>query len=249
MKNLLCALAAITLLGLFCTSPVSAALYDDWHDQEKQVFNMVNLQRNHIGLSDLIPDSRLHVAADLHSQDMAENDYFDHDSQDGTEFWERVHAQNYDYDHTGENIAAGYPNAYSVMYGTDDMGRLSDFDLQLGNNGFSSWDEVGQGWSDADWDAWDRVKPTQWEGTDKEDGFGGWMGSSGHRKNILMADFTDIGVGYYYLQSDIGDVNSHHYWTQDFASGDTAAVPIPPAILMFGSGLIGMVSFRRYKKR
>ena len=46
----------------------------------------------------------------------------------------------------------------------------------------------------------------------------GWMNSSGHRANILNCNFTETGVGYYYLQNDTGSSNWHHYWTQVFAS-------------------------------
>jgi uncharacterized protein YkwD len=45
-----------------------------------------------------------------------------------------------------------------------------------------------------------------------------WMESDGHRANILNCDLEDIGVGYYYLANDSGDVNYHHYWTQDFGT-------------------------------
>jgi hypothetical protein len=38
----------------------------------------------------------------------------------------------------------------------------------------------------------------------------GWMDSPGHRANILKAQYTDIGVGFY-----------NNYWVQDFGSGDT----------------------------
>jgi uncharacterized protein YkwD len=247
MRNLLLSLVVFTLSGVLCSPPVSAALYDDWADQEKQVFGLVNLQRHHHGLSDLTADSRLHDAAVLHSRDMAVNDYFDHDSQDGTSFDQRIVAQNYNYSYCSENIAAGYQDAYTAMYGTNDLERLSDFDVTLGNDGFKNWNEVGQGWSDADWEAWDRVIPQGWYGP-KGVGFGGWMGSEGHRENILSLLATDIGVGYYYLSPDPGDRNAYHYWTQDFASGDSAAVPIPPAILLFGTGLAGLVGIRRYHK-
>jgi len=247
MKKLVPMLLVLTLTGLFCASHVSAALIGEWHDQEKQVFDLVNLQRNHEGLSVLNPDNRLQVSAYLHSKDMAKNDYFSHDSQDGTEFWERVLAQNYDYTRTGENIAIGYPNAHSVMYGTDDLNRLSEFDIRLGKGGFSGWDEVGQGWSDAEWEAWDRERPPGWGGN-QDDGFGGWMGSTGHRENILSADYTDLGVGYYYMYPDPGNIDYVYYWTQDFASGDTAPVPVPPAVFLFGGGLIAMVGLRRHKQ-
>ncbi len=46
----------------------------------------------------------------------------------------------------------------------------------------------------------------------------GWMGSSGHRANILNCNFTEIGVGYYYLANDTGSVNYRRYWTQVFAT-------------------------------
>ena len=44
----------------------------------------------------------------------------------------------------------------------------------------------------------------------------GWMSSSGHRANILNADYKSIGIGHYHLSEDTGDTNYHHYWTQVF---------------------------------
>ncbi|MBW4488386.1 MAG: pre-peptidase C-terminal domain-containing protein [Trichocoleus desertorum ATA4-8-CV12] len=46
----------------------------------------------------------------------------------------------------------------------------------------------------------------------------GWMFSSGHRSNILNSSLRDIGVGYYYLPNDTGNVNWNHYWTQNFGA-------------------------------
>lgn len=45
----------------------------------------------------------------------------------------------------------------------------------------------------------------------------GWMNSSGHRQNILNPNAQEIGVGYYFLADDRGNVNYKHYWTQVFA--------------------------------
>ncbi len=45
----------------------------------------------------------------------------------------------------------------------------------------------------------------------------GWMGSAGHRANILNCNFTEIGVGYVYAADDPGTEQWHHYWTQVFA--------------------------------
>ena len=46
----------------------------------------------------------------------------------------------------------------------------------------------------------------------------GWMNSPGHRANILNPNYTEIGVGYEYLQNDTGSVNYNHYWTQVFGT-------------------------------
>jgi Ca2+-binding RTX toxin-like protein len=46
----------------------------------------------------------------------------------------------------------------------------------------------------------------------------GWMASAGHKANILNPDFLDLGVGYFYLQTDTGNVNYYHYWTQNFGT-------------------------------
>lgn len=47
-----------------------------------------------------------------------------------------------------------------------------------------------------------------------------WMGSTGHRANILNSDITEIGVGYRYFANDSGLVNYNHYWTTTFGSSD-----------------------------
>ncbi len=40
----------------------------------------------------------------------------------------------------------------------------------------------------------------------------GWMKSSGHRKNILNNDYSEIGIGYYQLE----DSKYQYYWVQNF---------------------------------
>lgn len=43
-----------------------------------------------------------------------------------------------------------------------------------------------------------------------------WMYSTGHRNNILNANYQDIGVGYYYLADDRGTEQWQRYWTSLF---------------------------------
>lgn len=56
-------------------------------------------------------------AAYGHSRDMADNDYFSHDSLDGRTFDQRITAAGYSWRSVGENIAAGVTSAQSVVNG------------------------------------------------------------------------------------------------------------------------------------
>ena len=96
-------------------------------------------------------DRTLNEAGRFHSEDMADNDHFAHESSDGTSFGDRL-ARFYDSGFIGENIAWGYPTAFDAMLG--------------------------------------------------------WMCSAGHRSNIMLADWTELGTGV------IGV-----YYTQDFGGG------------------------------
>jgi serralysin len=50
-----------------------------------------------------------------------------------------------------------------------------------------------------------------------------WIDSPGHRANLLSANYTEMGLGYYQLNPDWGNYNYEHYWTQLFASKDLLA--------------------------
>lgn len=43
-----------------------------------------------------------------------------------------------------------------------------------------------------------------------------WMDSPSHRKNILHPMMKEMGVGFYLLENDTGNINYRYYWTQDF---------------------------------
>lgn len=60
-----------------------------------------------------------------------------------------------------------------------------------------------------------------------EDVVAAWMGSDGHKKNILNCALREIGVGFYYQPDDQGNVRDdqgnpggpyRYYWTQDLGT-------------------------------
>jgi len=82
-----------------------------------QVIELVNQERAGRNLPPLDYDYHLAVAAYRHAEDMAVNGYFDHVSQDGRRFDERIIDAGYDAFPRAENIAYGYPTAEAVMVG------------------------------------------------------------------------------------------------------------------------------------
>ncbi len=84
-------------------------------NEEETLLNLINEYRQSNGLSPLILSSELTIAAKMHSQDMANNNYFSHYSLDGRSPYERAKDAGYFYLPIGENIAAGYTNAIDVF--------------------------------------------------------------------------------------------------------------------------------------
>jgi uncharacterized protein YkwD len=78
-----------------------------------QVVALVNAARADAGCGPLRVDDRITAAAQAHSDDMAANDYFSHDSLDGRSFADRVRAAGYP-SPGGENIAQGQRSAAAV---------------------------------------------------------------------------------------------------------------------------------------
>lgn len=78
--------------------------------------SLVNAERASLGKTPLIANSQLESAAYLHSKDMGDNNYFDHTSQDGTIFSQRITNAGYQWRSAAENIAMAYgaPDAAKV---------------------------------------------------------------------------------------------------------------------------------------
>lgn len=127
-----------------------------------QVLELTNAERTKAGFKTLKLNSKLVNAAQNHSENMAEDDFFSHTGEDGSSVSDRVQDAGYQYSRVGENIAAGQKTAEQVVQG--------------------------------------------------------WMNSPGHRANILNPNFTEIGIGYEFLENDTGSVNYNYYWTQVFGN-------------------------------
>ncbi|PZG10924.1 CAP domain-containing protein [Nonomuraea aridisoli] len=82
---------------------------------ENEVVRLTNVEREQGGCGPLKHDARLREAAYGHSADMAENDYFEHDSQDGRDMVDRIRATGFGGSAWAENIAMGQPTAAAVV--------------------------------------------------------------------------------------------------------------------------------------
>jgi uncharacterized protein YkwD len=81
-----------------------------------RVLFLVNETRLAVGCQALTEDSRLETAAQLHSSDMADRNYFSHDTPEGETFDQRERAAGYP-SPGGENIAQGFRGADEVTLG------------------------------------------------------------------------------------------------------------------------------------
>lgn len=78
-------------------------------------------------VSALVWNDELAKAALDHSNDMQQNGYFNHDSQDGRTFSERALAAGFEGSPVGENIANGYRSEDAVMIGwMESMGHCEN---------------------------------------------------------------------------------------------------------------------------
>lgn len=77
------------------------------NEVEREQLRLTNAERTAAGLGALVCDEGLTLAARLHSQDMCDQMYFDHDSLDGRSFSDRINAQGVSWSRIGENIARG----------------------------------------------------------------------------------------------------------------------------------------------
>jgi uncharacterized protein YkwD len=95
--------------------PASADVPSPADAAEVAVLTLVNQARARINCAALSVDPRLAGAARAHSADMANRDYFAHDTPEGVNVGTRVTNAGYRWSAVGENIAKGQPDAAAVM--------------------------------------------------------------------------------------------------------------------------------------
>ncbi len=105
---------------ILITAP-SLSLYPDENPSAEQLageckvnFHMVNAFRVYHGLNVLSWNEKAAAAARLHSEDMAVNDYFSHQSNDGRMPSDRLKAQGVSFRTCGENILSGRRNGIAA---------------------------------------------------------------------------------------------------------------------------------------
>ena len=99
------------------SEPEQPEASDGVHAYERQVVDLVNVQRARYGLQPVSLDAELCRFARVKSQDMHDNHYFDHNSPTyGTPF-QMMKAFGLSYRTAGENIARGYATPQAVVNG------------------------------------------------------------------------------------------------------------------------------------
>ena len=84
---------------------------------EQEVYEMTNAYRNYMGKALFKLEDRTTTAARKHSEDMANNNYFQHNSLDGSKFSARLTAEGISWSGAGENICAGAGDAINMVIG------------------------------------------------------------------------------------------------------------------------------------
>ncbi len=85
--------------------------------QEQQVIDLVNQFRLQNDLAALTVDSRLMAAAEAHSLDMAQHNFFAHEGSDGSTVGDRLTRQGYGWSFYAENLACGYDSPGAAVQG------------------------------------------------------------------------------------------------------------------------------------
>jgi uncharacterized protein YkwD len=108
--------------------------------EERAFLDLINNYRRQNGAGNLSLQNQLGAAADHHSQDMANKNYFSHKLSNGDSAEQNIERFGYtNWSYVGENIAAGHETAKAVM---DAWKSSPDHDRGMRNKDFT---EIGIG--------------------------------------------------------------------------------------------------------
>ncbi|NJK81929.1 MAG: CAP domain-containing protein [Chloroflexaceae bacterium] len=106
-------------------------------DLGDQALALINERRTEQGCPPLTRNNQLDTAAYAHSEDMALNDYFAHESRDGSPFWMRIQAAGYNFALAAENLVAGTadPAVAVATWMSSDAHRVNILNCDLTETG------------------------------------------------------------------------------------------------------------------
>ena len=136
---------------------------------EQKVFELTNAERTKRGLTALSLDGKLSSIARGHSADMADRNYFSHDTPEG-------YSPNYRAQDSGYDCRKDYGTYYTQ--------GIAENIFQ--NWLFDSYTKFGNIRTVYDWSTEAEIAVSSVDG---------WMDSTGHRENILKPEYDKIGVG------------------------------------------------------
>lgn len=85
--------------------------------EDKEIFDLTNILRKRYGVKPLSWSNQARAAAFQHSKEMKVKNYFSHDSKWSGNLTKRLTKEKIQFEAAGENIAAKYPDATSVVLG------------------------------------------------------------------------------------------------------------------------------------
>ncbi len=105
---------------------------------ERQIFGLTNLYRKNHGLNELLSDYDLAVVARKHSEDMALENYFSHESPVTGNLADRLKEAGIEHRKARENIAFNYVDAIEAVHGW--LNSPAHRDVLLRKGCHTSWD-------------------------------------------------------------------------------------------------------------
>jgi len=117
-KSLLLVISVLITSSFFFTSgvnPLASKIQALADISSQELLKYTNEKRVENGLPPLLLNQELENAAYAKAQDMFANDYWAHNSPDGTTPWYFIKNAGYDYVYAGENLAKGFTDSKDVV--------------------------------------------------------------------------------------------------------------------------------------